>query len=68
MILKTPPGHANAIAFYIDQEKKKLADSHPLHLIAGTIAGDDTIFVAVQDQKSLSQLQEFFQNFFQITL
>ena len=41
IILKTPPGSANLVANAIDAVR--------LETIAGTIAGDDTIFVALAD-------------------
>jgi transcriptional regulator of arginine metabolism len=41
VIVKTAPGHASAVARAMD-----LAD---LDEVAGTIAGDDTIFVACHD-------------------
>lgn len=41
IILKTPPGSAHLVALAIDQ-------SH-LPEIAGTISGDDTLFLAVRD-------------------
>jgi transcriptional regulator of arginine metabolism len=41
LVLRTPPGSANLVANAIDVAR--LAD------IAGTIAGDDTIFVALSD-------------------
>ena len=41
LVLRTPPGSANLVANAIDCAR--LAD------IAGTIAGDDTIFVALAD-------------------
>ena len=41
LIVRTPPGAANALAQAID------AVDHPA--IAGTVAGDDTIFVAPRD-------------------
>ncbi len=41
LVLQTPPGYANALARAIDAAR--LAD------VAGTIAGDDTIFVAARD-------------------
>jgi len=41
LVLKTPPGSANLVANALD--RAELAD------IAGTIAGDDTIFVALAD-------------------
>jgi transcriptional regulator of arginine metabolism len=41
LVLRTPPGSANLVANALDQAR--VAD------IAGTIAGDDTIFVALVD-------------------
>lgn len=41
LILKTPPGSANLVANAIDAAE--------LEEVAGTIAGDDTIFVALAD-------------------
>ena len=41
LVLKTPPGSANLVANALD--RAEVAD------IAGTIAGDDTIFVALAD-------------------
>ena len=41
MVLRTPPGSANIVAHAIDQAA--------LGEIAGTIAGDDTVFVALSD-------------------
>jgi transcriptional regulator of arginine metabolism len=41
LVLKTPPGSANLVANALD--RAALAD------VAGTIAGDDTIFVALAD-------------------
>jgi transcriptional regulator of arginine metabolism len=41
LVLHTPPGEANRVAVAID----RLAWSE----VVGTIAGDDTIFVAVRD-------------------
>jgi transcriptional regulator of arginine metabolism len=41
VVITTPPGYANALAQAMDQA------GHPS--IAGTIAGDNTIFVAVHD-------------------
>ena len=41
LVLRTPPGSANIVAHAIDQTG--LAE------VAGTIAGDDTIFVALAD-------------------
>lgn len=41
LVLKTPPGSANLVA--------NALDAAALDEIAGTIAGDDTIFVAISD-------------------
>jgi len=41
IVLKTPPGSAHLVGLAIDQAE--LAD------VAGTISGDDTVFVAVRD-------------------
>ena len=41
IVLKTPPGSAHLVALAIDQAK--------LPEIAGTISGDDTLFLAVRD-------------------
>ena len=43
VVLKTPPGQANATAIAID--RARLAE------VVGTIAGDDTILVILRDQK-----------------
>ena len=48
IVLKTPPGHANAVALALDEAN--LAD------VAGCIAGDDTIFVAARDGVSGADL------------
>lgn len=43
IVIRTLPGHADGVAYNIDEEF-----SGKLSGVAGTIAGDDTIFVAVQ--------------------
>ncbi len=48
LVLHTPPGEANRVAVAID----RLAWPE----IAGTIAGDDTIFVAVRDRAAQRRL------------
>ena len=59
IIINTLPGHANSVAYVIDEEF--VVDES--FGISGTIAGDDTIFIAV-DSKQLSaaykQLKDFF--------
>jgi transcriptional regulator of arginine metabolism len=43
VVAKTPPGVASAVCVLIDREK--------FDEIVGTVAGDDTIFIAVRDRK-----------------
>lgn len=50
VVLETPSGYANALAQIMDEA------SHPA--IAGTIAGDNTIFVAVHDGTSARALAD----------
>ena len=50
VVLKTPPGHANAVARALDAAE--LAD------VAGGVAGDDTIFVAAREGLSGGNLAE----------
>jgi transcriptional regulator of arginine metabolism len=54
LVLKTPPGSAHLVAFAIDQAR--LPD------VAGTIAGDDTIFVAAREQPAAARLAAWFRN------
>lgn len=44
VVVRTPPGHANALALAFDAAS--------LPEVAGCIAGDDTIFLAVRDGRS----------------
>lgn len=48
IVLKTPPGFAPAIAYALDEKVAK-------DLIAGTVAGEDTVLVAVADPAKLHQ-------------
>jgi transcriptional regulator of arginine metabolism len=41
LVVKTPPGSAHLVGLALDQAK--------LDEVAGTICGDDTLFVAVRD-------------------
>ena len=50
IVLKTPPGSAHLVGLALDQAK--------LGEIAGTIAGDDTLFVAVSNSADLDDLME----------
>lgn len=58
IIINTLPGHANSVAFSVDEEFVSLQS----YGIAGTIAGDDTVFVAVNERQlkeACSQLKKF---------
>jgi transcriptional regulator of arginine metabolism len=48
LVMHTPPGEANRVAVALD--RLAWAD------IAGTIAGDDTIFIAVRDAKAQNRV------------
>ncbi len=48
VVVRTPPGHANALAHAFD--------GAALPEVAGCIAGDDTIFLAVRDGLSATDL------------
>ena len=50
VVVRTPPGHANALALAFDEAA--------LPEVAGCIAGDDTIFVAARDGLSGAELAE----------
>lgn len=50
VVLRTPPGHANALALAFDEAG--------LPEVAGCIAGDDTLFVAPRDGTSAAALAE----------
>ena len=49
-VLRTPPGYANALAFAID--------AAGLPEVAGSIAGDDTIFLAAREGTTGAELAE----------
>jgi transcriptional regulator of arginine metabolism len=50
VVVRTPPGHANALAHAFDEVA--------LPEVAGCIAGDDTIFVAARDGMTGAELAE----------
>ena len=54
LVIRTPPGFAPALAEAIDKAA--------LHEVAGTIAGDNTIFVAARAGMSGTELCELFRN------
>ena len=50
LVIQTPPGHANALA--------RVLDAASLGDVAGTVAGDDTIFVAAREGVAGAELAE----------
>ena len=48
IVLKTSPGFAPALAYALDEKV-------PKELVAGTVAGEDTVIVAVADPSKLHQ-------------
>jgi transcriptional regulator of arginine metabolism len=56
VIIKTLPGAANAIAIIIDNALEE--GGGEFSQIAGTVAGDDTIFIAVTSPKYLLEVKE----------
>ncbi|MBJ6761953.1 arginine repressor [Corallococcus sp. H22C18031201] len=50
LVLKTAPGYAQIFALALDREQE-------LPGLAGTVAGDDTIFVAVRDPSLLREVR-----------
>ena len=53
LVLRTPPGFASALAEVIDRSS---------HDVAGTIAGENTIFVAARDGMTGAELLELFEH------
>ncbi|MEY2742664.1 MAG: hypothetical protein RIS21_1032 [Planctomycetota bacterium] len=47
LVVKTPPGHASAVA--------RAVDDSGLQEVVGTVAGDDTIFIATADKPAQSR-------------
>jgi len=54
VVLKTPPGSAHLVALAIDQAR--------LPAVLGSVAGDDTIFVAVRDGEDPGEIAAWFRN------
>ena len=55
LVLKTPPGNANALAVALDREDWPQ--------VVGTIAGDDTILVIAPDSATAAELRDRFLSF-----
>ena len=51
MVVHTPPGHASMVAYDIDCAKRTP--------FIGTVAGDDTIFIACRENDDASQLMAY---------
>ena len=49
LVMRTLPGSAHAIASWIDRARWKD--------VAGTVAGDDTLFVAFREQAALERVR-----------
>lgn len=64
MVLHTLPGNANALAYQIDQKMTNNShadDSQQNYYegVLGTIAGDDTVLVIMQDELHLKQFKQY---------
>lgn len=51
LVLKTAPGYAQVVAVMVDR-------SADIPGLAGTVAGDDTVFIAVRDPSLLGEVRE----------
>jgi transcriptional regulator of arginine metabolism len=51
LVLKTSPGYAQVVAVMVDR-------SPDIPGLAGTVAGDDTVFIAVRDPSLLAEVRE----------
>lgn len=58
LLIKTLPGHANAVGFHLE--------SYDLSGIAGTVAGNDTLMVAVADVELFSAVRNEIIRVFQL--
>ena len=54
VVMRTPPGSAHLVGLAIDQAQ--------LPEIAGTICGDDTIFLAIRDPHLAGEIADNFRN------
>lgn len=50
LVLKTAPGYAQVVGVMVDRSPDILG-------VAGTVAGDDTVFIAVKDPSLLAQVR-----------
>ncbi len=69
ILLTTLPGNANALAYQIDQKiQNESGKTDPYYGVLGTIAGDDTVLVIMQDKETLmvfkDRLEKNIDNFY----
>lgn len=55
IVMNTEPGNANRLAYFIDQKYIDLKSHGPQKntCFVGTIAGDDTVFIAIDRKKNI---------------
>ncbi|MBT4962953.1 MAG: hypothetical protein HOI53_02110 [Francisellaceae bacterium] len=58
IVLKTPPGGANSVAYVLDTIIDNISDHPDFTGILGTVAGDDTIMVVVTDPIAIISIQK----------
>ncbi|MCK4498996.1 hypothetical protein KAU11_00700 [Candidatus Babeliales bacterium] len=61
IIVRTIPGFANTFAYFLDESieaKRSESSKGVFEAIAGTLAGDDTVFIAVGDLNQLEKLHK----------
>jgi len=56
LVIRTLPGHANAVSWRLDE--------HSFEGIVGTVAGDDTVFIAVDGLEHLERVRNAINNTF----
>ncbi|CAM2069535.1 Arginine repressor [Sulfidibacter corallicola] len=57
IVIKTLPGHANALAYHLDALK--------LRAVAGSVAGDDTVMVAIAKGSKIGEVHEMLRRIFE---
>lgn len=58
VVLHTYPGHANTLAYHIDQQN--------IEGVLGTVAGDDTVLIILQSSEIYSKFLDFLRSFFDV--
>ena len=65
MVLHTYPGHGNSLAYLIDQKYVSVSGGAEEDTgIIGTIAGDDTVLIILQNKSYVSSVMDLLQNEF----